>query len=72
MRKHLGLVFVVVLVAAVGGASFPAASHTAADTPSQGVANDFGAGRRTDHFLKLFKVSQVLTGKIQLYTILIA
>ncbi len=38
MKKHLGLIFVVVLVAAVGGASFPAASHTAADTPSQGVA----------------------------------
>jgi len=39
MKKHLGLVFLAVMVAAAGGASFPPASHTAVGTPSQDVAN---------------------------------
>jgi len=39
MKKHLGLILLVVMAAAAGGASFPLASHTATGTPSQDVVN---------------------------------
>jgi len=72
MKKHLGLILLVVMVAAAGGASFPLAKHTATGTPSQDVANQivarekaaFEAWQRKAYYDRRLFLEVMRTGRV--------